>query len=65
MRRRDLLHLLYDNGWTLARDESRYLWRCPCGGKHDIGSIRSPADQKLALRMIDLCRQSLAQEVNG
>jgi len=65
MRRSDLLHLLYDNGWILGRNERRYLWRCPCGGKHDIESIRSLADQELAIRMIDLCRHSVVQEVNG
>ena len=59
-----MLHLLYDNGWTLARDDTGYLWRCPCGGSHAIGSIRSPADQKLALRMIDLCRQTMAREAS-
>jgi hypothetical protein len=63
MRRSDLLHLLYDNGWTLGRNERRYLWRCPCGGRHDIESIRTVDDQRLAFRMIDLCRQNLAQEV--
>ena len=63
MKRRELLHLLYDSGWILARDDGGYLWRCPCGGRHDLGSIRSPADQKLALRMIDLCRQTMAEEV--
>jgi len=65
MRRSDLLHLLYDNGWILGRNERRYLWRCPCGGSHDIESIRTAADQNLALRMIELCRQSLSQGVNG
>ena len=64
MRRSDLLHLLYDSGWILGRNERRYLWRCPCGGRHDIESIRTTDDQRLALSMIDLCRQSLAQEVN-
>jgi len=64
MRRSELLHLLYDNGWILGRNERRYLWRCPCGGKHDIESIRSPADQELAIRMIDLCRHSVVQEIN-
>ncbi len=59
-----MLHLLYDNGWILARDDNGYLWRCPCRGNHDIGSIRSPADQRLALQMIDLCRQTKAQQVN-
>jgi hypothetical protein len=64
MRRSDMLHLLYDNGWILGRNERRYLWRCPCGGRHDIESIRTTEDQRMALRMIDLCRESLAQEVN-
>jgi hypothetical protein len=65
MRRSDMLHLLYDNGWILGRNERRYLWRCPCGGRHDIESIRTTEDQRMALRMIDLCRESLAQEVNS
>jgi hypothetical protein len=59
-----MLHLLYDSGWILARDDRGYLWRCPCGGRHDIESIRSPADQKQALRMIDLCPQTRAQAIN-
>ena len=60
-----MLHLLYDNGWILGRNERRYLWRCPCGGRHDIESIRTTDDQRLALTMIDLCRESHAQEVHS
>jgi hypothetical protein len=59
-----MLHLLYDSGWVLARDDRGYIWRCLAVGGTKFVSIRSPADQKSALRMIDLCRQTMAQEAN-